>query len=171
MNIFNYKCIVPNISSEVFVASTAVIIGDVHISMRCSIWYNSVLRGDVGRIVIGMGTNIQDNTVIHVDRNHGDTNIGSMVTVGHGCILHACEIHDYVFVGMGSIIMDNVVIEKNAMIAAGSLVTKGKIVKTGELWAGRPAKFFRMLSNEEIEEISKSADNYIELARDYLVCK
>ena len=171
MNILNYKNIIPNISSEAFIAQTAVVIGDIYINEKCSVWYNSVLRGDVGKIVIGVGTNIQDNTVVHVDRRSGDTNIGNMVTIGHGCILHACEIQDYVFVGMGSIIMDNVVIEKNAMVAAGSLVTKNKVVKSGELWAGRPAKFFRMLSSEEIEEISKSADNYIELTRDYLIYK
>ncbi|CAI28312.1 Conserved hypothetical protein [Ehrlichia ruminantium str. Gardel] len=171
MNIFNYMQIMPNISVDAFVAPTAVIIGDVCVNDKCSIWYNSVLRGDVGQIVIGVGTNIQDGTIIHVDRKYGNTNIGKKVTIGHGCILHACEIQDYVLVGMGSIIMDNVVVEKNAMVAAGSLVVRGKVVKTGELWAGRPAQLLRMLSSDEIEEISKSADNYIELASDYITSK
>ena len=170
-NIISYRSFVPNIDSNVFIASTASIIGSVYIGKNASIWYNSILRGDVGMISIGEGTNIQDNTVIHVDRNQGDTEVGKMVTVGHGCVLHACQIHDYVFVGMGSIIMDKVVMEENTMLAAGSLVTKGKVIKSGELWAGRPAKFFRMLSEEELNHIKESADNYIRLSQEYLECR
>ncbi|ABD44587.1 hexapeptide transferase family protein [Ehrlichia chaffeensis str. Heartland] len=167
-NVISYKNFFPNIDSTVFVAPTAFVIGNVYISKDASVWYNSVLRGDVGMISVGEGTNIQDNTVIHVDRNYGDTQIGKMVTVGHSCILHACQIHDYAFVGMGSVVMDKVIMEENTMLASGSLVTKGKIIKSGELWAGRPAKFFRMLSEEEINHIKESASNYIQLSRDYL---
>ena len=167
-NIINYLNFVPTINKSVFIASSAFIIGNVFINKNTSIWYNSVLRGDVGMISVGEGTNIQDNTVVHVDRNNGDTEIGSMVTIGHGCILHACQIHDYAFVGMGSIVMDKVVMERNTMLASGSLLTKGKVIKSGELWAGRPAKFFRMLSDEEINCIKESADNYIKLSREYL---
>ncbi|WP_395877762.1 gamma carbonic anhydrase family protein [Ehrlichia muris] len=167
-NISNYKNFVPNVDNTVFIAPTASVIGNVYIGKDASVWYNSVLRGDVGIISVGEGTNIQDNTVVHVDRNYGDTEIGKMVTVGHGCILHACQIHDYAFIGMGSIIMDNVIMEKNTMLASGSLVTKGKIIKSGELWVGRPAKFFRMLSEEEINHIKESANNYIQLSREYL---
>ena len=167
-NISNYKNFVPNIEDTVFIAPTASVIGNVYIGKDASVWYNSVLRGDVGIISIGEGTNIQDNTVVHVDRNCGDTEIGKMVTVGHGCILHACQIHDYAFIGMGSIIMDKVIMEKNTMLASGSLVTKGKVIKSGELWVGRPAKFFRMLCEEEINHIKESADNYIQLSREYL---
>ncbi|AHX05058.1 gamma carbonic anhydrase family protein [Ehrlichia japonica] len=167
-NISNYKNFVPNIEDTVFIAPTASVIGNVYIGKDASVWYNSVLRGDVGIISIGEGTNIQDNTVVHVDRNYGDTEIGKMVTVGHGCILHACQIHDYAFIGMGSIIMDKVIMEKNTMLASGSLITKGKVIKSGELWGGRPAKFFRMLSEEEINHIKESANNYIQLSREYL---
>ncbi|MGN7618788.1 MAG: gamma carbonic anhydrase family protein [Ehrlichia sp.] len=170
-NIVSYRNFVPTIDKSVFIASTAFIVGNVYINKSASIWYNSVLRGDVGMISIGEGTNIQDNTLVHVDRNNGDTEIGRMVTVGHGCILHACQIHDYAFIGMGSIVMDKVIVEQNTMVASGSLVTKGKIIKSGELWAGRPAKFFRMLSDEEINHIKESADNYIRLSREYLCDK
>ncbi|KJV69469.1 gamma carbonic anhydrase family protein [Candidatus Neoehrlichia procyonis] len=162
-----YQGSFPVIDDCAFVADGAFIIGKVFIKKNVSIWYNAVLRGDVGEIYIDDGTNVQDGTVIHVDRNNGDTRIGKMVTIGHCAILHACTIFDKVFIGMGSIVMDNAIMENYSMLAAGSILTKGKIVKSGELWSGRPAKFFRKLSEEEMLHIDESAHNYIELSRKY----
>ncbi|WP_410522093.1 gamma carbonic anhydrase family protein [Neoehrlichia mikurensis] len=164
----NYQKFSPVIDDCTFIADNAYIIGKVFIKKNVNIWYNTVLRGDVGEIHIDYGTNVQDGTIIHVDRNNGNTIIGKMVTIGHCVILHACTIFDKVFIGMGSIVMDNAVMEEYSMLAAGSLLTKGKIVKSGELWSGRPAKFFRKLSSEEMLHINESANNYIALSHEYL---
>ncbi|PRD29923.1 UNVERIFIED_CONTAM: Gamma carbonic anhydrase 2 [Trichonephila clavipes] len=167
-HILKYKDYEPKIDESAFIAGGSHIIGKVEIGRNASIWFNCVVRGDVGSIKIGNGTNIQDGTVIHVDRNPGgDTIIGSMVTVGHFCMLHACTVHDKAFIGMGSTVMDHAVVESEAMVAAGSLVTHGKVIKSGEIWAGRPAKFFKKMSNEEIKHITQSAQNYIMLMKEY----
>ena len=158
----------PMIDEHVFVSESSIIIGKVEINRHSSIWYNVVLRGDVAAIKIGESTNIQDGTVIHVDTEYGDTIIGDNVTVGHMCLLHACTIQDCAFIGMGSIIMDRSTIESNSMVAAGSLVVRNKVVKSGELWAGRPAKFIRNLTNEEIDGIRDSSSNYVKLSKDYM---
>ncbi|MDB1135319.1 gamma carbonic anhydrase family protein [Candidatus Anaplasma sp. TIGMIC] len=165
---FGYAGIYPSVDSTAFVAQNASLVGDVSVGKDASIWYGAVLRGDVDKIVVGDSTNIQDLTVVHTDRAQGSTEIGMCVTVGHSCILHACTIMDYAFVGMGSIVMDRAVMERESMLAAGSLLTKGKVVKTGELWAGRPARMLRMLTDEEILHLRESAENYVALAREYL---
>ena len=167
----------PSINSDSFIAENSVISGDVNIGEKSSIWYGCVLRADVEKIRIGQNTNIQDCTVIHVTRanhamnktgcNGGSTIIGNNVTIGHGCIIHACKIQDDSFIGMGSILMDLSVMEKHSMLAAGSLLSPRKIVKSGELWAGRPAKFMRKLSKDELNYIQTSADNYWLLASAY----
>lgn len=167
-SIIKYEKFLPKIGKETFIAQGVYIIGKVEIGKNVSIWYNSVLRGDVGSISIGDGSNIQDGTIIHVDRIGGDTRVGSMVTVGHSCILHACTVYDRVLIGMGSVIMNNAIIESDSMIAAGSLITEGKIVKSGEIWAGRPAKLLRKMLQQEIENINISAANYIELSKQYM---
>lgn len=167
--ILKYKNHEPKIDGSAFIASGSPIIGRVEIGKNSSIWFNCVIRGDVGSIKIGDGTNIQDGTVIHVDRNPGgDIIIGNMVTVGHFCMLHACTIHDNAFIGMSSTIMDHAIVEPEAMVAAGSLVTNGKVIKSGEIWAGRPAKFFKKMSSEEIRHITQSAQNYIALMKEYI---
>lgn len=168
----------PIIDKTVFIAQNANIIGDVYIGEKSSIWYQSVLRGDVAKIKIGKNTNIQDMTVIHGTRaNHianktgdlgGPINIGDNVTVGHSCILHACTVKNNSFIGMQSLLMDLSVVNENAMLAAGSLLPPAKIIPSGELWGGRPAKFMRKLTNEEIAFIQISADNYSLLAMQYI---
>ncbi|WP_253299927.1 gamma carbonic anhydrase family protein [Wolbachia endosymbiont of Chironomus riparius] len=169
-HVLKYEGYVPKIDNSAFIAGGSYIIGKVEIGKDSSIWFNCVLRGDVGSITIGNETNIQDGTVIHVDRNvGGDTIIGNMVTVGHFCVLHACKIHDKAFVGMSSTIMDHAIVEPEAMVAAGSLVTAGKVVKSGEIWAGRPAKFFKKMAKEEIKHIEESAKNYVLLMKDYIL--
>ena len=162
-----YNAVFPKIHKEAFVAPTASIIGDVTIGEGTGIWFNSVIRGDVASITIGENTNIQDGTVIHVSRDGGKTIIGNNVTVGHKVLLHACHLMDESFVGMGAILMDNVVVESGAMVAAGSLVTNNKRIKKGEIWAGNPAKFFRNLTQEESDFIMVSANNYRKHVEEY----
>ncbi len=165
MTVYNNKK--SNIDPLTFIASSADIIGQVTIGKFSSVWYCCVLRGDVSHITIGERTNVQDGTIIHVDRYNIPTIIGDGVTIGHKCLLHACTIQSNTFVGMGSIIMDKAIVESHSMVAAGSLVTTGKVIKTGEIWAGSPAKFFRKMTQLEIDHIEASSDNYVALMKEY----
>jgi gamma-carbonic anhydrase len=158
----------PTIAPDVFIAPTAVVIGDTVIGAGTSVWFNCVIRGDVHEIRIGERTNIQDGTVIHVTGGKLGTYIGSDITIGHGAILHACTLEDASFVGMGAVILDGAVVESGAMVAAGAVVTPGKRVKAGELWGGNPAKLLRRLSDEEIAFFPVSAEKYVELAAKYV---
>jgi len=176
-NILTYKNFIPKIHDTAFIAQNAIISGDTVIGENSSVWYGCVIRGDVCHVRIGDNTNIQDGTIIHVTRpNHianktkndgAPTIIGSNVTIGHKAIIHACTIQDNSFVGMGSILMDLSIVEEYSMLAAGAVLTPGKIVKSGQLWVGNPAKFFRDLTQEEKDFIKVSADNYKELANEY----
>jgi len=167
--ILPYKGIYPKISNKAFIAPSSSIIGDVEIGEESGIWFNCVIRGDVEPIKIGKRTNIQDGSVIHVTRGGFPTNIGDNVTIGHMALIHAATIHDNAFIGMGAIVMDGVIVETNGWVAAGSLVTNNKIVRSGEIWAGSPAKFFRKLTQEELDYIPKSASNYVKHTQEYLV--
>jgi carbonic anhydrase/acetyltransferase-like protein (isoleucine patch superfamily) len=176
-NILTYQGITPTIDPSTFIASNAIISGDTVIGKNSGVWFGCVIRGDVAKIRIGDYTNIQDNTVIHVTRaNHlqnktgdagGPTIIGNNVTIGHSAIIHACIIEDNAFIGMGSIIMDLVRVESFSLIAAGALITPGKVVKSGQIWAGNPAKYLRDLNKEEKDYILVSAKNYAKLADEY----
>jgi carbonic anhydrase/acetyltransferase-like protein (isoleucine patch superfamily) len=176
-NILTYKNTSPKIDESAFIASNAVISGDVKIGKNSSIWYGCVLRGDVAKIEIGENSNIQDNCVLHGTRpNHAQNKtgaegaqvkVGSNVTIGHNAIIHACTIKDNAFVGMGCVVMDLCVVEEFGMLAAGAVLTPKKVVKSGQIWAGNPAKYFRDLSEEEKNYIKISADNYFELAKEY----
>lgn len=164
--------IVPQVAADAFVAETAVLIGDVRLAANASIWYGCILRGDNDTISIGPRTNIQDGTIIHVDpldhegRRH-NTEVGAGVTVGHMALLHSCVLEDACFVGMRAVIMDSVVVETNAMVAAGALVAPGKRVKRGELWAGVPARFVRHLTDKELAAIPETAQHYVDLSATY----
>ena len=165
----------PVISDSAFIAPGARIIGDVEIGPDASIWYNCVLRGDINRIVIGAGSNLQDGTVVHVshDGPHAKlggfaTRIGSDVTIGHKAIIHACTIEDAVLIGMGAIVLDGAVVKKHAFIGAGAVVAPGKVGGEGELWLGNPARKARMLSDAEIEALYYSARHYVRLKDEYL---
>jgi len=166
-NIYSYNGITPNIAKSAFIAPTASIIGDVIIGEHSNIWFNCVLRGDVEKITIGHHTNIQDGTVVHVTNNGYPTTIGSYVTVGHKALLHACTLEDYSFVGMDATVMDSAIIESYGWLAAGSLLTGRKVIRKNEIWAGRPAKFFRYLTEQEILYIKESALNYVKLKSRY----
>ena len=162
-----YHGIMPNIHDSAFVAPGVVVTGNVAIGAESSIWFGCIIRGDVHSVTIGARTNIQDGTVIHVTRGDGPTRIGSGVTIGHRALLHACTLEDDCFIGMGAILLDNVIVESGAMVAAGAMVPPGKRVKKGEIWAGNPAKLFRSLSQKESDFIPVSAQNYVDLSREY----
>jgi carbonic anhydrase/acetyltransferase-like protein (isoleucine patch superfamily) len=152
----------PKIGSGTFLAEGAHVIGDVEIGKNCSIWYNTVLRGDVGPIRVGDETNIQDGTVVHGTFKKHFAVIGSRVTIGHLCMLHGCTIGDECLIGMGAILMDNVKIGPRNIVGAGSLVTEhSDFSDEGWLILGRPAKQVRRLKPEETAFLSKSADNYL----------
>jgi carbonic anhydrase/acetyltransferase-like protein (isoleucine patch superfamily) len=157
----------PKIADDAFIADDAVIIGDVEISSKASIWYGCIIRGDVNSIKIGAGTNIQDGSIIHVSRYNGPIVIGNGVTVGHKVIMHACTLEDYSFVGMGSILLDGSKIEKHGMLAAGAMLTPNKVIPSGQLWAGSPAKILREMRADEIEYIYTSERNYIILGEEH----
>ncbi|RDU71410.1 gamma carbonic anhydrase family protein [Helicobacter brantae] len=168
--IIPFKDKTPNIHKQAFIFPQTSIIGDVRIEKECSVWFGSVIRGDVNAIFIDEGSNIQELTNIHVDypnEGKGEVRIGKFVTIGHRCIIHACEIGDRVLVGMGSIIMDRAVIGSESIIGANSLITKGKTFPPRSLIMGNPAKLIRELSEEEIAFITTSANHYISLAREY----
>ncbi len=157
--------LVPDIEDTVFVAATAAIMGAVRIGAHSSIWHQVTLRGDNNYILIGTNTNIQDNTCVHIDGHIYPTIIGNDVTIGHSAIIHACEIGDGGFVGMGAIVMDGAVIEPGGMLAAGAMLTPRKRIPSNELWAGRPAKKMRDLSDDEKLFNQQSASHYVEVAR------
>jgi carbonic anhydrase/acetyltransferase-like protein (isoleucine patch superfamily) len=157
--IFPYTDKIPKIATNVFLASGTKIIGDVEIGDSSSVWYNTVVRGDVNYIRIGDLTNIQDNSVLHVTSKF-PLIIGNKVTVGHAAVLHGCTIMDLTLIGMGGIILDNVVVEEKSMVAAGSVVKPGFIVPTGKLVAGIPAKVIRDLTDSELLEFENSALRY-----------
>ena len=167
--LFKYKKIKPKISKNVFIAPGSYVIGNVKIGSKSNIWFNTVIRGDVEKIEIGSNTNIQDLTMVHCTTNGHGTQIGSNVTIGHNCVIHDCKIEDNSLIGMSSTILDGAVVKKNSMLAAGSLLTQGKIINSGELWAGKPAKFLRMLTSNEKKFLIKSAKRYYRLSQEYLV--
>ena len=158
----------PDIDASVFIADSADVIGRVRIGKDSSIWYQSVLRGDVGDISIGERSNIQDHCMLHTSTGVSDCVIGNDVTIGHRVILHGCEIQDGSLVGMGSIIMDQAVLETGCLLAAGSLVTERKILHGGYLYAGSPATVRRELSNEEKLFLQRSASHYVEVAKGHM---
>jgi gamma-carbonic anhydrase len=158
----------PVLGAGVFVAETAAVIGDVVIGDESSIWYGTVVRGDVMPIRIGARTSIQDNTVIHVTSDFSGTTIGDDCTVGHAAIIHACTVEDFCLIGMGSIILDGARIGRGSLVGAGALVTPGTDIPPGSLVIGSPAKVKRPLNEKEQEQIRYGAEHYVELTRRYL---
>ncbi|MDO4879748.1 MAG: gamma carbonic anhydrase family protein [Capnocytophaga sp.] len=158
----------PSFGENIFIAETAVIIGDVSMGENCSVWYNAVLRGDVHFIKIGNNVNIQDNVMVHCTYQKSPTVIGNNVSVGHNAIIHGCTIKDNVLIGMGAIVLDNCVVESNSIVAAGAVVTKGTHIGSGEVWGGIPAKKIKDISKELTEnEIHRIAKSYIKYASWY----
>jgi gamma-carbonic anhydrase len=157
--------ITPQIDASAFIAPGARIIGDVHIGAESSIWYNCVLRGDVESIRVGARSNIQDGSVVHVTTRRWKTEIHDDVLIGHLAMIHGCIIEQHGFIGLGAIIMDGCVVESGGMLAAGALLTPGKRIASGELWAGRPAKLLRPLSEDEMLRNRAASAGYAELAK------
>ncbi len=163
----------PQIASGVYVHTAATVIGDVVIGEDSSVWPGAVIRGDVNYIHIGKNTNVQDLSMLHV--NHKSSSdpagapliIGDNVTIGHSVILHGCTIEDEVLIGMGSIVMDKALVQKHVLLAAGSLVPEGKVLESGYLYVGRPAKKVRALTADEIANFMYSANNYVLLKTQY----
>jgi carbonic anhydrase/acetyltransferase-like protein (isoleucine patch superfamily) len=167
MPLRSYKGISPRIHSSCFVEESAQVIGDVELGEQSSIWFNTVLRGDVNSIRIGQRTNIQDLSLVHVLKNRFPTHIGDDVTVGHHVVLHGCRIGNRVLVGMGAILMDDVEVGDDCIVAAGALLTPGTRIRAGSLAVGSPAKFRRSITDAERAWLLESARNYTEYADSY----
>ncbi|HEX6333729.1 MAG TPA: gamma carbonic anhydrase family protein [Flavisolibacter sp.] len=157
--------IAPKWGEGCFISPNATIVGDVVMGDQCSIWFHTVIRGDVNSIRIGNKVNIQDGAVIHCTFKRSRTVIGDHVSIGHNAIVHGCTIHDHVLVGMGSIIMDEAVVHSNTIIAAGAVVLEGTICEPGSVYAGVPARKVKDISAQKVEgEINRIAENYIRYA-------
>src|SRR6056297_966774 len=157
----------PQFEESVFVAPSADVIGDVTIGEESSVWFNVTIRGDVNWIKIGDRSNIQDNSCIHVMNQTGPTEIGNEVTIGHNAMVHGCTIHDRALIGIHATVLDEAVIESDVIVAAGTLVPPGKVLESGYMYMGSPAKKHRKLTDEEIESIQSSAKNYVKYQRTY----
>ncbi len=165
MPVHPFNGIMPKIDPTAWIAPGAQVQGDVEVGADSSIWFNTVARGDVMPIRIGARSNIQDGSIVHVTTGLAATNIGDDVLVGHMAIIHGCTLMDRSFVGLGAIVMDHCVIEPEGMVGAGALLSPGKRVKPRELWLGRPARFVRLLTDEEVARNAMGARGYVELAR------
>jgi len=169
-----YQGILPQLGEGVYVHPSASVIGDVVLGDHVSVWPSTVIRGDVNHIRIGCGSNIQDLSVLHVshksswDPAGSPLLIGNNVTIGHKVILHGCTIEDESLIGMGSIVMDKALVQKHVLLGAGSLVPEGKVLESGYLYLGSPAKKIRALSEQEIAHFMYSAKHYIKLKNEYL---
>jgi len=158
----------PQINDSVWVADNAVITGDVLIGSDSSIFFYSIIRGDVNQIRIGDRTNIQDACLIHGSTGKQDTIIGNDVTIGHKAIIHGCVIEDHSLIGMGATVLDDAIVESNAIVAAGSVVPPRKVIKSGYLYGGVPAQIIRELNPQEVEALIKeTATNYVKLSKEY----
>jgi len=159
----------PGISEGVYIADNASVIGDVEIGSDSSVWFGSVIRGDIAPVRIGRESNVQDLTVIHVARSSNNVmSIGDNVTVGHSVILHACIIGDACLIGMGSTILDDVEIGKESIVGAGSLLTKGKIFPPRSMILGSPAKVVRTIQDDEAVAVYESSKVYVDLKNKYM---
>jgi len=168
MPIYTFGGVYPKFDTSVFIASSADLIGDVEIGADSSLWFNVTVRGDVNYIRIGKSTNIQDGSVIHVTTHTHPTIIGNSVTIGHNVTLHGCTLQDLCLIGMGAVVLDGAVVERQSFVAAGCLVPPGKVVPSGTLFAGSPGSVKRQLTEDEMKFFEKSAINYVKLKNIYL---
>ena len=162
-----YRDQTPRVAADAFIAPGVTLIGDVEVGSQASVWFGCVVRGDVCHVRLGARSNLQDGCIIHVSRAGLATRVGVDVTIGHGCIVHACTLEDRAFVGMGSVILDGARIESEGMLGAGALLAPGKVVRARELWLGRPARYVRDLTAEEIAANAERTVHYVELAAEY----
>jgi carbonic anhydrase/acetyltransferase-like protein (isoleucine patch superfamily) len=162
---------VPKVHPSAWIADSADVIGDVELGEESSVWFSSVIRGDVHVIRVGRGTNLQDGTVVHVNRNRTPTILGDYVTVGHAARLHGCHIKSNCLIGIGAVVLDGAVLEEECVIAAGAVVSPGTQVPRGSLLMGAPARVKRSVTEKDLELIYRSAKNYIDLAAEYKAAK
>ena len=166
----------PTLGQRVYVDPHSVVIGDVELGDDVSVWPMAVIRGDVNSVKIGNACSVQDGSVLHVTHVGPFTPtgqpliLGQGITIGHKAVLHGCTIDDYCLIGMGALILDAVQIQHHVMVAAGSVVTPGKVLESGYLYLGSPAKAVRKLTAQELEQLEYSAQHYIRLKNKYLVC-
>ena len=152
----------PRFGENCFLADNAAIIGDVVMGKDCSVWFSTVLRGDVNSIRIGNGVNIQDGSVLHTLYEKSTIDIGNFVSVGHNVTIHGADIRDYALIGMGSTLLDHAVVGEGAIVAAGSLVLSHTVIEAGSIWGGVPAKFIKKVDPEQAKELNqKIAHNYL----------
>ena len=169
-NVRSYQGMEPQIANDAWVDETAVVIGNVRIGPEASVWPQSVLRGDIHRIEIGAGSNIQDGCILHVSHDSrflpggAPTIVRDKVTVGHQAVLHGCEVQDHCLIGIGAKVLDRSVLKPHCMLGAGALVPPGKVLEGGYLYVGAPARRERKLTDLELEYLAYSAEHYIQLA-------
>jgi len=168
MNIQEYNNMKPDLDKSVITFPGAHIIGDVTIGENSAVWYNAVIRGDRGPIVIGKNSNVQDNCVIHCSDTL-TTSLGDYVSIGHGAIIHGCKIGENVIIGMNATILNDAVIGNDSIVGAGSVVTEGKEFPDRSLIIGTPGKLIRELSDEEVEKLKLNALVYVDLANKYQI--
>ncbi|GIU46476.1 gamma carbonic anhydrase family protein [Shewanella sairae] len=170
----SYKGVAPTLKEGVYIDEAAVLVGDITLDENASVWPLVAARGDVNHIYIGKRSNIQDGTVLHVTRKSPSLPeghpliIGDDVTIGHKAMLHGCQVGNRILVGMGAIILDGAILEDDVILGAGSLVPPGKVLKSGFLYVGSPAKQARPLTEAELAFLPQSADNYVRLKNEYL---
>ncbi len=164
--IYSYKAMKPITEAGTWIADSADVIGNVYLARNVSVWYQSVIRGDAGKISIGKDTNIQDQCVLHCDPGH-ELTIGEGVSIGHGAIIHGCRIHDHCLIGMGAVIMNGAKIEPYSMISAGAVVLENTVIPSGSLAVDCPAKVIKSLGEAQREQIIKNAQHYLELKEEH----
>ena len=157
----------PRIGNSVYIAPTAVIVGDVDIRDGASIWYGAVLRGDMAPIFVGENSNVQDNCTVHTDYGK-PAHIGKHVTIGHNCVVHGCYIEDYCLIGMGSLLLNECRVLTGSMVAAGSLLKEGQIIGPFQLVAGAPATFRKEFPHEIIPRIADPIQNYLDTSHEHM---
>jgi len=162
-----YRGVVPKVHLSAWIADSADVIGDVELGEESSVWFSAVIRGDVNFVRVGRGTNLQDGTVLHVNRNGTPTILEDYVTVGHAARLHGCHIKSNCLVGIGAVVLDGAVLDEECVVAAGAVVSPGTLVPKGSVLMGAPARVKRSVTEKDLEWIYRSAKNYIGLAAEY----
>ena len=158
----------PQIGRDCFLAENCTIVGDVTMGSECSVWFNTVIRGDVNTITIGDRVNIQDGSVLHTLYQKSTIEIGNDVSIGHNVTIHGAKIHDYALIGMGAVVMDDAEVGEGAIVAAGAVVLSRTKIGPNELWGGAPAKFIKMVEQEKSREMNrKIAHNYLMYSKWY----
>ena len=152
----------PKWGSNCFIAENATVVGDVQMGNDCSVWFQAVVRGDVHYIKIGNKVNIQDGAILHCTYQKAPLNIGNFVSIGHRAVVHGCTIEDNVLIGMGAIVMDNVLVKQNVIIGAGSVVTENSVLESNSIYAGVPAKKVKVMDPEKFADlIERIGNNYV----------